>query len=152
MSTEQLDFAFVQDEMVRNVLVDYWSQTQKASGADSYLGTLVGCGSIVEGLLTWALKQHEADALMSSKACRDKNGQVMPLEDWNLSNLINVSVELKLIGETAKGASWAVKDFRNFIHPYNLLRKSARPDPALAESALGALREIARSLKGRLSK
>jgi hypothetical protein len=45
-----------------------------------------------------------------------------------------------------------VKDFRNLIHPYNVLEHSARPDPSLAISALAALAEIRRSLEGRLSR
>jgi hypothetical protein len=55
-----------------------------------------------------------------------------------------------LIGKTAKQASWALKDFRNFIHPYNVLKQSARPDAALAMSAMAALIEIRRSLEGKL--
>ena len=152
MTIEQLDFTFVQDQPIRRVLEDYYSQAQKAFDIGSYLGTLVTCGSVVEGLLTWALLQHKEAAFESKGACKDKTGQVMPLDKWNLTNLIDVGAELNLIGKTAKQASWAVKDFRNFIHPYNLLQQSARPDQALAQSALGAVAEIRRSLQGRLSK
>ncbi len=152
MVMEKLDFTFVQDQRLREVLEDYYSQGVKAYEVGSYLGTLVACGSVVEGLLTWALLQHKNAALNSSKADKNKQGQVRPLEEWNLTYLINVSAELKLIGKTANQASWAVKDFRNFIHPYNLLKQSARPDRSLAMSALGSVGEINRSLKGRLSK
>ena len=99
-----------------------------------------------------SLMQKEEIALKSSKACKDKQGQVRPLVEWNLPDLIGVSVELELIGKTAKQASWALKDFRNFIHPYNVLQQSARPDAALAMSAMAALIEIRRSLEGKLSK
>lgn len=152
MVTEKFDFTFVQDQSVLKVLEDYWSQAQRAYDARAYLGALVACGSVVEGLLTWALLQRKDAAERSPRASKDKNGQVMPLEKWNLSNLIDVSVELDLLGKTAKQASWAVKDFRNFIHPYNLLTQSARPDDALALSAVAAVKEIRRSLEGRLSK
>jgi hypothetical protein len=73
--------------------------------------------------------------------------QVFPLHEWSLTSLIEVSSELGLVGKTAKQAAWALKDFRNFIHPYNLLQQSARPDPTLTECALA---EITRSVKGRL--
>ncbi len=152
MSIQKLDFAFAQDQGLRKELENYHSQAVKAYDAGSYLGTLVVCGSIVEGLLTWALLLREGEAQKSAKACKDRRGEVLPLEKWSLSNLIDVSGELKLIGNTAKQASWAVKDFRNFIHPYNLLIQSARPDQALALSALAAVKEITRSLEGRYSK
>jgi hypothetical protein len=150
MDFPDLDFAFVDADDVRMVIEEYYRQTQGASSAGCHLGVIVGCGSVVEGLLTWALLRKEKDALDSGKACKDKQGKVKPLQEWNLSNLIDVSVELDLIGTTAKQASWALKDFRNFIHPYNVLQQSARPDQALAMSAVAALVEIRRSLQMRL--
>lgn len=152
MDSPDLDFAFVEDTGLLTVLKRYFEQTQKAAGADSYLGVIVGCGSVVEGLLTWALLRREQDALKSSKASKDKQGAVMPIRQWGLASLIEVSAELDVIGKTAKQASWALKDFRNFIHPYNVLQQSARPDLALAMSSLAALAEIRRSLEDHLHK
>jgi hypothetical protein len=86
------------------------------------------------------------------QAQKDKQGQIVPLTQWGLANLIAVSADLGAIGKTAKDASWALKDFRNFIHPYNLLQQSARPDEDLAMSAVAALAEIRRSLEGHLPK
>jgi hypothetical protein len=37
-----------------------------------------------------------------------------------------------LLGNTAHRAAWAVRDFRNLIHPYNAIGRSTRPDVALA--------------------
>ncbi len=153
MEHQKLDFRFVKDDQVRLVLEEYYDQARKASKAEAHLGAIVACGSVVEGLLTWALLQREEKALQSKKACKDKAGTVkQQLAEWNLSNLIDVSVELELIGKTAKGGSWALKDFRNFIHPYNVLEQSARPDIAIAMNAISALMEIRRSLEGNLSK
>lgn len=105
---------------------------------------------MVEGLLTWTLSRREEEALKSRSATKDRQGQAKPLAEWNLSNLIEVAVELQLMGRTAKQAYWALKDFRNFIHPYNLLRQSARPDPALAMSSIAAVLEIVRILRGNI--
>jgi hypothetical protein len=150
MPNQQVDLAFVSDEQIRRILENYHSQAVKAYEVGSYLGALVTCGSLVEGLLTFALLQRKDAAQNSSKAQKDKKGTVLPLEKWNLTNLIDVAVDLNLVGKTAKQASWAVKEFRNFIHPYNLVAQSARPDQALAMSALAAVEEITRSLNGRI--
>jgi len=152
MDTPDLDFAFVGEHDLSRVLRDYYGQTEKAARAESYLGVIVGCGSVVEGLLTWALLQRQRDALNSGKAPKDKQGAVLDIRKWGLVHLIDVSAELEIIGKTAKQASWALKDFRNFIHPYNVLQQSARPDQALAMSSLAALSEIRRSLEGHLPK
>jgi hypothetical protein len=152
MQAPDLTFGFVNDTGVLLVLDEYYRQAQKAAAGDSYLGVIVGCGSVLEGLLTWALLQRREEALMSGKAPKDKQEQVLPIPQWGLAQLIDVSVELGAIGKTAKQASWALKDFRNFLHPYNVLQQSARPDQALAMSALAALAEIRRSLEGHLPK
>lgn len=147
MDTAIPDFAFVDAETLRTVLEDYRDQTQRALGTECHLGVIVGCGSLVEGLLTWALLRREKEALASNKAFKDKQGGVRPLREWSLTHLIDVCGELGLIGKTARQASWALKDFRNFIHPYNVLQQSARPDPALAMSAVAAVIEIRRSVQ-----
>lgn len=152
MEALSIDFAFVTDQRLRGVLEEYYSQAVKAHDAGSFIGTLVACGAALEGLLTWALLARESEAVKSAKAHRNKEGQVLPINKWNLSNLIDVAVDLGLLGKTAKDASWAVKDFRNFVHPYNLLAQSARADAALAQSTLSAVSEITRSLHGRLSR
>ncbi len=147
-----LDFTFIDDPHLLAVLEEYYQETQRAANSDAYLGVIVGCGSVVEGLLTWALLRREDEALKSRNAQKDKQGQVIPIRQWGLAKLIDVSADLELIGKTAKGASWALKDFRNFIHPYNLLQQSARPDHSLAVSAGAALAEIRRSLQCHLAK
>lgn len=111
MDIAQLDFPFVDADPIRRVLDDYLHQTEKAKGAACHLGVIVGCGSIVEGLLTWALLRIKNKALASSKASRDKQGNIKPLEEWSLTSLIDVAAELGLIGKTANQASWALKDF-----------------------------------------
>jgi len=150
MHAEELDLAFVVDDEIRTVLEDYYSQTRKAAEAHSYLGVLVGCGSVVEGLLTWALLRREQEAMASPRASKDKAGNLRPLREWPLASLIDVSIQLDLLGKTASQASWALKDFRNFIHPYNVLQQSARPTLPLAASALAVVAEIRRSLHSHL--
>jgi hypothetical protein len=151
LEKQSLDFSLMGDERVRLLVEDYFAQATKAFKARSYLGAIVGYGAVVEGLLTWALLQKEKEALRSSRAAKDKEGNPKPLQEWDITKLIEVSVELNLIGPTASKASWALKDFRNFIHPFNVLKQSARPDRTLATNAGSALAEILRSLKGRLS-
>ena len=159
MTTEKIDFTFLEDQWLCELLHDYWLQAQKAYDAEAYLGTIVACGAIVEGLLTWALQlpQNKAAAEKSKYACKDEDKvtkvkTVKPFEKWDITNLIKVSEEMSLIGNKALIASWAVKEFRNLIHPYNLLYLSARPNQGLALSAKGAVMEITRSLKGRLQR
>jgi hypothetical protein len=92
----------------------------------------------------------QGEALSSKHAAKDGIGQ-KPLNSWSLCQLIQVAAELKLIGRTADRAAWALKDFCNFIQPYNVLQQSARTDEPLALNGFTAVQEIVRSLKGRLA-
>lgn len=89
-------------------------------------------------MLCWAVHQRKAENL-------DR------LAKLGLKDLIQQASELGLLGRTAEDASWAVKDFRNDIHPYNVLKGSSRCDNALATNALSAVVEILRSVRGRLT-
>jgi hypothetical protein len=110
--------------------------------AGAYLGTLVACGGVLEGLLAWAL--------LSKGTTRIGKRYV---EECFLSELIEAAMQPGLLGETAHASTWAVKEFRNFLHPYKLIRQqtSARPDQSLALNSLSAVDEIVRSLCTRLT-
>lgn len=109
MEALNLSFGFVADSHLLLVLEEYYQQAQKAASGDSYLGVIVACGSVVEGLLTWALLQRRDEALKSVKAPKDKQGQVVPIDRWGLAPLIDVSADLGMIGKTAKQAALALK-------------------------------------------
>jgi atypical dual specificity phosphatase len=143
--TSDIDLSFVFDDTLRHLVESYYRQAVTCYEAKAYLGTVVICGGVVEGLLAWALLAQRREQL--PKPQTDK-----PIEEWDISRLIKVAQEVGLLGDTAKDAAWAVKGYRNLIHPYNLIRsrKSARADQSLAASALTAMKEITRSLRGRL--
>jgi len=153
MNIKEIDLSFVSDNNVRAVLNNYYLQARRAFEAKAYLGTIVACGSVAEGILTWILLSKEREALSSKNAPKDqKSGQPKPIKLWFRPQLNEGSVELGLLGKTAEKGSWALKDFRNFIHVYNLLEQSARPDESLALNGLPAIEEITRSIRGRLVK
>lgn len=152
MGPDELDFGFVADERVRLILDDFSAQAAKSLAMGCHLGAVVAYGAVVEGLLTWVLLQRETEAKASKRAPRDKSTkEIKPLHEWYITDLIPVARELELLGAVAEQAAWAVKDFRNLIHPYKLVRQSARPDESLATSAREALRQIRRSVKGNLT-
>lgn len=49
MPNQKVDLAFVSDEQIRRILESYYSQAVKAYEVGSYVGTLVACGSVLEG-------------------------------------------------------------------------------------------------------
>jgi hypothetical protein len=144
-------FDFVTNSVLRGLLINYAAQSRAALSDGAFLGSIVTSGAIVEGLLAWALLTREEEALRSNKAPKDDSGRTKPIIRWGLAHLLLVASELGFIGRIAEESAWAVKDFRNLVHPYNLMQQSARPDYALASSAISAVAEISRSLAGRIA-
>lgn len=144
--TPQAKFDFITDNSVRELIEDYHRQAISAFDAGAYLGTLVACGGVLEGVLAWVL-------LSKGIAHIGKPGKEKAVEECFLPELIGAAVQRGVLGETAEKSTWAVKEFRNFLHPYKLIRQqtSARPDPSLALNSLSAVDEVVRSIRSRLA-
>lgn len=133
-----IQFKFIDVPAVRAVLEDYYDQATKAMDAHSYLGAVVGCGAVAEGVLTWALKRHESRARAASTAGRVSGD---PIEKWKLEILLDVAREIGVINDDEQ----AIRDWRNLVHPYRRVQGSPRFDEALA---LSAFRAVARIVQG----
>lgn len=146
----EVDLSFVTDERVRKVLEAYSYEANRAYDAKVYAGVVVLCGGVLEGLLTWALTTREAEARQRfPKKFQTKEGKERPLSQWELEELITTGKELKLVSDTSERLLRVVQRFRNFIHPYNVVPQSARPDEHLATIAIEAVQEVVRSIRGR---
>lgn len=140
-----IDLSFVTDVEVRRLLETYHEQALACFNAGGYLGMIVGGGGVLEGLLAWALITHGG---------KDAVGRLnKPVEELPLAQLIDLTVGEELVGPDARSAASAVMEFRNFVHPYALLRarSSALPDKAHGLAVLFGVQEIVRSLRLRLA-
>jgi len=148
---DDLSFNFIEDESVRKVIEEYWSQAQKANKCNVFAGTVFLCGAVLEGLLAWAISYKEDEARKRfPEEFKQRDGSDKHISKWGLTELIKISKKLILIGKTSGRLLEVVQEFRNFIHPYNVKSQSARPDEGLAEISLRTVGEVYRSLSGRL--
>jgi len=138
--TPKAQFRFISDTQVRKIVERYHHEAISAFKAGAYLGTLVACGGVLEGVLGWALLSRGISRI-------GKSGKEKPIEECFLPELIEAAMQRGLLGETAHMLTREVKEFRNFLHPYKLIRQqsSARPDQSLALISLSAVDEIVRS-------
>jgi hypothetical protein len=61
-------------------------------------------------------------------APKDKDGKVKTFQNWTLSNFIDVACDIDLIQEDIKKFSHSLRDFRNYIHPYEQLANNFNPN------------------------
>ena len=144
----EVDFSYIADPKLREIVRQFHEEAVDAYRADRHVAAVVLSGAVLEGILTFALTRREAEARRERQTATGRRPR--SIAEWRLKDLIETASRLGLLGETAAQAAPAVRDFRNMIHPYRLLRRSRPRWDALAPLALAAVAEISRSLGGRI--
>lgn len=121
------------DSDITGVLEQRLGEIRKCLSAKSSLATIFLCGSTLEGILLGTALKRPRDFNASAASPKDRNGQVLKFQDWTLSNFIDVAYSLSLLGEDVKKFSHALRDFRNYIHPYQQMASRFNPDEHTAK-------------------
>ena len=116
----------VADGKLRIIVERDLEELHKAEMASALKSRLILSGGLIEGFLLDALLSVEATALAAKKADIDRtSGKAKPLDEWNLSNLIEVAFELGLVTKDTHSLSNSIREYRNLVHP-GLERRSGR--------------------------
>ena len=112
------------------------------------LSVIFLCGSMLEGILLGAALKNATGFTNAACAPKDKQGKALPLQSWKLGNLIDAACQLKLLGQDIKKFSHALRDFRNYIHPYEQMSSQFNPDQHTAKICMQVLRAAVANLSG----
>lgn len=96
--------------------------------ANAPLSAVVIIGSTLEGILLGFASKNPKDFNKANAAPKDKEGKTKLYQDWSLSSFIDVAYELRLIQEDVKKFSHSLRDFRNYIHPFEQMSTGFNPD------------------------
>lgn len=122
------------------VLNERLQEIERTFSSGSFLSTVILAGSTLEGVFLGLATRHPRQFNSARSAPRDKEGKVLPLHRWNLSSYINVALELKLIQQDTQKFSHALRDFRNYIHPFEQLNSGFSLREHTAKICLQVLR------------
>lgn len=109
------------------------SEIEKCLSSGAPLSVIFLAGSTLEGILLGVALKHPKEFNQSSSSPKDKDGKVKPFQDWTLSNFIDVAFEVGLLAEDVKRYSHTLRDFRNYIHPYQQMSSRFNPDKHTAK-------------------
>lgn len=123
-------------------------EAQKALGAKAYLSVIFLCGSILEGVLLGYAQKNPANLNQTSTSPKGNNGKVKPFQDWSLAQFIDSACEIGLLKPDIKAFSHGLRDFRNYIHPYQQLLSGFIPDEYTAKVCLQVLNAALASVAG----
>lgn len=116
------------DGRLTDILKLRLNEIEKCIRSEASLSVLFLCGSTLEGILLGLATKYSSKYNQAKSAPKDKEDKVKKLHEWTLRAFIDVSCELGFIKEDVKKFSHALRDFRNYIHPYQQLSTNFNPD------------------------
>ena len=105
-----------------------FEEIKKCLNVGAPLSVLFLSGSSLEGVLLGIAIKNPKVFNQSRMAPKDKEGKIKQFQDWTLNNFIDVSCDVGLLNEDVKKFSHALRDFRNYIHPYAQVSSGFNPD------------------------
>ncbi len=128
------------DLSITQIIEQRMQEIEQCLHSKSVLATIFLCGSTLEGILLGVALQKTKE-FNSTKACpKDKNKKVLPFQKWTLSSLIDVAKEVELLNEDVQKFSHSLRNFRNYIHPYQQAVKKFNPDEHTAKLCFQVLK------------
>lgn len=138
------------DPAVENILSLRIKEATDCATAGASLAAIFMCGSILEGLLLNLALNHPAEFNQAISSPKQKdNGKPKAFHDWSLAALIDVSHELGFLRLDVKKFGHALRDFRNYVHPYEQMASKFTPDSHTANMCLQVLRAAVAGLKAK---
>lgn len=136
------------DSHVAGIIEDRLTEAQNALAANAYLSVIFLCGSVLEGVLLGAALQNPKLFSSSNASPKSSDGKVMKFHQWSLAQLINVACDVDLLKVDVKKFSHSLRDFRNYIHPYQQMISNFSPDEHTARICFQVLKAALASVAG----
>jgi hypothetical protein len=136
------------EAQVAGVIAARLEEARKALAAGASLAVIFLCGSVLEGVLLGAAQQHPEKFNRCPSSPKTPEGKVKPFHEWSLAQLIDVAHDVGLLKLDVKKFSHGLRDFRNFIHPYEQMASQFTPDQHTAKVCFQVLKAALASLAG----
>ncbi len=136
------------ESQVAIIIESRLDEARKALITGAYLSVIFQCGSTLEGALLGAAQRNPEPFNRSPLSPKDAGGKVRRFHEWTLSQLIDTSCDIQLIKLDVKKFSHGLRDFRNYIHPYEQMTSGFTPDEHTAKVCFQVLKAALASLTG----
>jgi len=127
------------ESAIETILKERLGEARQGLTSKAPLSSVIMTGSTLEGILLGVASKNMKVFNQAKSAPKNKTGKVKPLQSWTLEALINVSHEVGCIGLDVKKFSHVLRDFRNYIHPYEQAANTFNPDEHTAKICLQVL-------------
>ena len=141
ISVEKIGLEFY----ITKILSDRIVEIDRNISIGNSLSSIILIGSVMEGILLGMAQKHPDKFNKSKSAPMNKNSTIVKkFNEWTLSDFINSAYELDIIKEDIKKFSHVVREYRNYIHPYQQLCSQFNPDKHTASICFQVLKAMAK--------
>ena len=137
--------------VVSEILEDRIKEIEKCYLSGAYLSVIIIAGSTLEGILLGLANKYPKQFNMAISSPKNK-GKVRPFHEWTLSAFIDVAYELRLVQYDIQKFSHNLRDFRNYIHPYEQMSSGFNPRQDTAKICLHVLKVAIQEISENISK
>ncbi|WP_298283227.1 hypothetical protein [Acidocella sp.] len=136
------------EQQVAVIIEGRLEEARKALSVGAHLSVIFLCGSVLEAVLLGAAQKNPEKFNRSPTSPKNDMGKVRPLHEWTLSQFIDTACEIDLLKPDIKKFSHGLKDFRNYIHPYQQMVSGFTPDEHTAKVCFQVLKAALANLAG----
>lgn len=121
------------DSQLSKIIQDRLYEIDRCICSNAPLAAIFLVGSVLEGILLNLAKTYPQQFNTARSAPKDmKTGKTQNFQDWTLNKCIDVAAEIGILKQDVKKFSHVVRDFRNYIHPYQQREEKFFPDKQTA--------------------
>jgi len=123
-------------------------EVQKCLNSGAPLSVIFHSGSILEGVLLSIASQNPKVFNQAKSAPKDKTGKVKQFPEWSLAQFIDVAYETYFLKLDVKKFSHELRDFRNYIHPFQQAISGFQPTKHTTKICMQVLKAAIADLSG----
>ena len=136
------------DAQVVSIVEARLKEARVALGAGASLSVIFLCGSVLEAVLLGAAQKAPANFNRARATPKAHDGSPKRFHEWSLAQLIDVACEVGVLKLDIKKFSHGLRDFRNYIHPYEQMASGFLPDEHTAKVCFQVLKAALANLAG----
>ncbi len=126
--------------VVTDILQSRIKEIEKCFKSNSPLAVILLAGSTLEGILLGLAIKYPKIFNVANSSPKVSSGKVKQFHEWSLASFIDVAKELKLIQYDTHKFSHSLRDFRNYIHPFEQMSSGFNPREHTAKICLQVLK------------
>ncbi len=134
------------------VLEERLKEIERCYSSGAYLAVVLIAGSTLEGILLGLASKYPRQFNVAKSAPKDNLGNVKKFHEWNLNKLIDASHDLQLIQYDTQKFSHTLRDFRNYIHPFQQMASGFSPRQHTAKICLQVLKAAIYEIRENMKK